>query len=364
MYARLVVGPYNFDVSTAIRDIGRLICSPSPSLANVYAFSNTLSTIVDATPAGWSYVGSNLTADQPTLATGNSTSNPVFGTAATYNWCFSAPTLSGNQNKYLVLGNVSQANGAGRNCLSLTGASNASSVGILTNQGTRFAIVANTDQTYARNVGIAASLGGSIIHVIANQRHCTIIEEGKGLMGLWEYSSADLNTFYNSAPFVTYCHSNSSVSCADGSAVGTTITVGASAAYQNSIHATVYNLSTFTGINYPAYDPLQTVLQTGQTQFGTPIINLNHLAQASYNANAAVRSDSLSSTGVPRYQVVPAFIELPSLGYPTQFISGTTPIYWARGNIGASGDTTVINGVTYTLFNCGTGYSVFMTTGN
>ena len=60
--------------------------------------------------------------------------------------------------------------------------------------------------------------------------------------------------------------------------------------------------------------------------------------------------------------VTPIWYALTELGYPPQLVTGVTPIYYTNPFIGNSGDPLVINGVTYTYFNAGSGFGVAMLT--
>jgi len=374
MYAKLVTGTANVDVINCIRDIGRLICSPSPSTANIFGFSNTLSVIVDSTPAGWTYLGSNsVTYDLPVLST-NTINVPGTGMSV---FSFQAPGLYNTKPKTLVLYNINTgyANTTVRNMMGVTGATQANSIGGFPLLGTPTGSntvtggfvqynAAAPDYVFTRNIGIAAGLAGSIIHVIANQRHCTIIEEGKGFAVLWEMSMNDMNYWSNTVPFLTYSHCNTAVGYSD-----TNLAQGLqygpnsmTSPFQNSIITSVYNVTSSTGVTYQCYDPTLTASQNSMQ--GLAQWNLGHLAQVGFTGNPVTRPDTLSPTGTVRYQVIPAFLEMPWIGWPTQFITGTTPIYWTRGSIGQTGDTTSINGVTYTWFNAGPGCGMLMTTGN
>jgi len=71
VYAKLVTGSTPIYALNAMRDIGRLITSTAPSTANLLAFSTTSSYIIDATPAGWTYVGSTNANDRPTICATN-----------------------------------------------------------------------------------------------------------------------------------------------------------------------------------------------------------------------------------------------------------------------------------------------------
>ena len=207
MYAKLVVGGTAISGIAAMRDICRLITSATPSTNSLGGFSTTSSVIVDATPAGWTYVGGNRAADQPTIAaTGAATT--LDGSA--WNLCCSAPCLSGTTLKYAIFNPVGYTTFSGITGFTLTGASSASALGVVTNEGPRIYQTATSATSTAAQYSLrlinkyVMTNAGGVIHVIANQRHITIIMEKRGLSAIWESSMTDAHTYYSAAPFVQY----------------------------------------------------------------------------------------------------------------------------------------------------------------
>jgi len=342
MYAKLVVGNSAITALGAMRDIGRLITSGSPSTSLLGAFNTASSVIIDATPAGWTYVGSVTAADRPTIAsTGTSTAM----TADTnYNLCFSAPCLNSAVLKYATL-TVSYTSSTLGNSFCLAGASSATSQGILTNEGPRMTELAGNAISNSE-VQNAATLvtAGVILHVIATARHCTIIEENRGMSAIWESTQTDAHTFYGIAPFVQYCHPASSVTTRVVAVIPTSTT----STISGSIMTAVFNITNpNTGTNYGTYDPTDGLLW-----------NIGSLAQSL----AGTRSNTITSTGAPRYVIAPVFYGLTTKGFPTQYVTGVVPIYWTGASIGSSGDSVDVNGDTYTFFNSGTGFGIILKT--
>ena len=342
MYAKLVVGNTAITALGAMRDIGRLITSGSPSTSLLGAFSTASSVIIDATPAGWTYVGSVTAADRPTIAsTGTSTAM----TADTnYNLCFSAPCLNSAALKYATL-TVSYTSATLGNSFCLAGASSATSQGILTNEGPRITEITSAAVSNAE-VQNAATLvtAGVILHIIATARHCTIIEENRGMSAIWESTQTDAHTFYGIAPFVQYCHPASSVTTRVAAVIPTTTTTSVT----GSIMTAVFNITNpNTGTNYGTYDPTDGLLW-----------NIGSLAQSF----AGTRSNTITSTGAPRYVIAPVFYGLTTKGFPTQYVTGVVPVYWTGASIGSSGDSVDVNGDTYTFFNSGTGFGIILKT--
>lgn len=373
MYAKLVCST-DVDAQYAMRDIGRLISSPSPNVANLtgYGYSNVLSKIVDPTPAGWTYIGSTDANNVPSISTGSAIVTTGSNSSLTPlpTLAFSAPCLNGTTLKYCAfvptVQDIRIYNGYtpgnslfGPNGLALIGASYANSTGSLTNAGP-YTIVrngggANSPSLYA-NGNFIPSASGSTVHVIANQRHITIINEEQngiygGLSAIWESSQTDAHTYTNTAPFIQYTQSNSSFAAAItlGSTTSNVIQppTGATGGYIYPIVFNTYN------INTGAYNGLYEVTASG-------ITNLFYLAQ--YPNMSTFRQNTIGSTGTAKQMLTPIFYSLDALGYPTQMVTGVVPIYYTKPYIGVSGDTAVINGQTYTYINAGPGFGVMIQT--
>lgn len=351
MYAKLVATT-NLSPLGCIRDICRLLTSNSPSLSLLGAFSQSSSVIVDNTPAGWTYVGSNQTAEQTAgdvAAIGTSTTHSVGGTQA--NIAISAPCLNAGLLKYAALTTIFGTDGTGNQVnryFTLTGAQSVNSSGVCTNEGHRYTADSTTTD-YTSSVSVVPS-NGLILHVIANARHITLITENKGLIGLWETTGTDVHTYYNSVPMVLYNHANGTNSGIDlNSGVNYTSVI------QSSISAVVFDT---TNVNTGA---------VSGTRYVFDEITYGGLSYGSlYQFNASLRSSTINSAGAPQYQISPVYFQQGSYGYPVQFVTGVVPIYWTKPGLGNTGDTVDVNGTNYTYFNCGTSskFGVIMTTGN
>jgi hypothetical protein len=343
MYAKLVVGGANISAYRAMRDIGRLLVSATPSVSLLEAFSPTSSVVVDNTPSGWTYVGSNFAGDQPTIAAAGAAINTTNGVFP--NLAFSAPCLDGTT-KYAVLSaNHFVATAATYGVL--TGAQSVSALGVCVNEGARSYTTSTADTQNERDPhSLRIGIAGVTIHVIANPRHVTLIEEGRGVMGVWEMSSTSLNSFYNTAPFVQYSHANT----ANFGIAGIVVPTGISTASTNSIMHTCFAITNpNTGTTYGTYDPTQ-------GSGGIAYANIGYFAQVVANA----MQNGINETGLPQYNVLPVILSNDRHGYPTQYISGVTPVYFCRAGIGASGDSVDVNGDTYYYFNSGTGFGLLM----
>lgn len=342
MYAKLVVGNTTIHPIVAMRDIGRLLVSQSPSVNLLSGFSNTSSIVVDATPADWSYVGSVAETDRPTIA---ATGSAIGYTNDTHwNLAFSAPTAeNSNILKYAVL-NLVWRNTSNTNYLfALTGAQSVTSLGIATNEGPRGFWAAA--ETLAEGANLSSRCqAGDVIHLIATPRHITIINEAEGLSAVWETSNTDPHRFFNTAPFIQYNHCNSSIFTRQPIVVPTSYAVTQTGSIMDAAFAiTDVNTGTF----YGTYDVTQAL-----------VVNTTYFAQA----NSTYRQNSINSAGFPKYQISPVFYQAGNLGYPTQYISGVVPVFWTSASLGSTGDNVDISGDTYTYFNAGSGFGVVMKT--
>lgn len=344
MYVKLAVGNASIGSHRCMRDIGRLLTSATPNTSLLEAYSQSSSVVIDSTPAGWTYVGSNFSGDRPTIAVANSAVNQANGIF--HNLAFSAPCLNGTT-KYCVFTSTYfvNSNEFNNSFITLTGAQSVNANGVCTNEGFRYTGSSVTDtQNEGLNVALAAGTAGKILHLIANQRHVTIIEEGKGLQAIWEMSATDLNTYYNTAPFVQYCHSNTAIGTNNG---GLTTPIVSSTSPNYSIGHTGFNITDpNTATTYGTYDPT-----VGQTT------NLGFFARAT--GTGALKT-GINTAGLPRYNILPVILSNDEYGHPTQYITGIVPVYFTGPEIGSSGDTVDVNGDTYYFFNSGTGFGLLM----
>jgi hypothetical protein len=341
MYAKLVVGSgTNINASQAARDIVRLITSSSPSISNISFFSTSTSIVLDATPSGWSYVGSNSPADQPTVAAPGS-ANTTFAHA---NWCMSAPTTANSSVlKYAVLTIAEQLSNT---TITVSGCQNANATGVLVNEGWRaYGPNTSANDVYVANTIVGYPITtGMTLHVIANPQHITIINEGVGFDGIWETSQTDAHTFYNIAPFVQIHHSKSSQTGILSGAVP----VAANSAFTGTsgINAIVFNVTN----------------PNNATNYGTYQVTQNYNRLSLINNNTGYRVNAITATGSPAYAITPIYFTASDIGYPTQFVTGICPLYYVSGNLGNSLDTVSINGDSYYFFNCGTSFGLLAKT--
>ena len=347
MYAKLVVGSSALHAVRAMRDIGRLITSTSPSTSLLSGFNVASSIIVDATAAGWTYVGSNNSNDRPSIAAigaSADTTSPYGLTAdVAYNLCFSAPAADTGYLKYAVLNTVWQSTSATNTYFALTGADSATSLGVVTNEGPRRFFSSAQGNGEGATVSTRLS-AGDIIHLIATPRHITIINENRGISAVWETSNTDVHSFYSKPPFIQYNHCDSSIFTREGITSPLVQTTTRTATVMTAVFS---HVNVVTGVVSGTRD----VTQGGITN-----------TQFLYQTAATLRNNSMTATGIPVYQVNPVFFQDGLGGYPTQYVSGTVPIYWTASGIGTTGDSITIGSGTYIFFNCGTGFGVAMQT--
>jgi len=342
MYAKLVVGGTAITAIAAIRDIGRLLVATSGNVTTslLGSFSTSSSVILDATPAGWTYVGSTNSQDRPTIGVVGTTYTQT--ASSPNNLCFSAPCLEGNTLKYIAL-TVGYYNSILNPSFALTGAVSATSLGVLTNEGPRSFATSTTAPSTSSLINVTA---GEVLHVIATQRGCTIVSENVGLVAVWESTMSDVNRYYSTAPFIQYTHTKSQYGIFSSIVIPSSSSMGGTNAFATAFAITDVN----TGTYYGTYD----ISSTG----GSYLANVYFLCQT----DTTSRKNSIDSVGNPRYQITPVLYSNSLVGHPIQYVTGVVSIYWTKPSLGNTGDTVMVGTEPYTYFNCGTGFSVIMKT--
>lgn len=350
MYAKLVYSAgLSFTSNTQyspfnmVRDIVRLCTSETPNVDNLIAFSNTSSVVIDTTPAGWSLVYSDV--DGTTLPDANTDANSSPSTQVNY-WAISAPCLGPVEGttKYAKLttsyiSNKNASSGTPSNSgFSLTSASSITNTGTVTGEGYRLQYPTGTPSSAEATRLAAWDLSGNgTYHVIATQRHLTIIKEGAGYHSVWEHSITDYHTFYGVAPVVATVFRGTTVS--GPNSTGPASTTPPTGAISNTIDNVrcLHNITDVnTGTNYSAVSMSAQELQP-------------YLSPSTYYTNMR----TVSINGTTRNIVTPMMFQLMQWGVPTCFITSVCDIYMAQGGIGTTGDTFTINGSTYIYFDCG-----------
>jgi hypothetical protein len=336
MYAKLVVGASAGNLYQCLRDICRLLTSAAPSMSDLsgLGFSTSLSSIMDATPAGWTFVGSTKSTDQAGIGAGSA--DATFSTTTYHAWALSAPMANSASLKYALLNqSCISASTVGPTVFSLSGATSVTSLGVATNEGYRPYSATVTTGLQNATHAVAAS---ATFHVIANPRHITIIREGRGMMALWETTTGEINTFYNKGvSFCTLSHALSTEVSVSTAAVPST--VGTSV-----IGASIFDIvDPNTGTAYGTYSPVNNY--NGPNNYP----NAHFFLQLTLNA----RPNTYDAAGNQRYQVTPVFVNCTNVGQPVQYVTGVVPVYWCKAALGSTGDTVSINSEDYLFFNCG-----------
>jgi hypothetical protein len=214
----------------------------------------------------------------------------------------------------------------------LTGATGATSLGIVTNEGPRNSTTGSLASFDSVSILVAA---GTVLHLVANPQHITIVVENTGMTAVWETTSTDAHTFYNIPAFVQYSHYKSALTSRLPIIVPTTGSIVAT----QSWNATTFNVTNpNSGANFGTYDVTQ----------GT-VYNRFTLVNDYLNT----RVNTVSVTGLPQYAISPIFFTNTLIGYPTQFVTGPVPAYYVSGAMGNTGDTVSVSGDTYFFFNAG-----------
>jgi hypothetical protein len=350
MYAKLVYSaglsstantrysPFNM-----VRDIVRLCTSPSPNVNNLVAFSNTSSVIIDTTPAGWSLVYSDV--DGTTLPDANTDANSSPSSQVNY-WAMSAPCLGpvDGTTKYAKLtttyiSNKNALDATRSGGFSLTSAVSVTNTGTVTGEGYRLQYTSGSPTSADATRLTAWDMSGNgTYHVIATQRHLTIIKETVGYHAVWEHSISDYHTFYNITPVIAVVFRGTATGGPNGTAPASTGPLA-----QASLAGTLDNVRCLhnvtdvnTGTNYSAAS------MAGQE-------NQPYLSISTYYSNLK----TVSRSGTARNMVMPIMFQLMQWGIPTCFVTDVCDMYMCQGGIGTTGDTFNINGSIYNYFDCG-----------
>jgi len=354
MYVKLVASTsltgVSIPISSVLKDVARMVTSSSPSLSLLTAFSQSASVLVDATPAGWSYVGSNIIADQGSISAG---AGPLLSVSAAPIYCLSAPCANSSLLKYANLSQssvVTSPTDGTSNGFVLTGSSSSSSNGVVTNEGPKYVTSNNNYLVNLSNYNFNP-IAGAVFHLIASQRHITLIQEGRGIMGVWETSNTDAHTYYNVAPFIQFSHANTGTLSDILSNITVPTSSSSAVLVTGSFSATAFNTTN-----------VATGILTGTVSVANIASGYNVTSLAT--ASNTWKVSTINSVGSPKYLMSPVFFQDGARGYPTQFITGVVPIYWVKAGLGNTGDTVNVNGTDYTYFNSGAGFGVIMATGN
>ena len=350
MYAKLALSS-NFTAASmqvCIRDMVRLLTSPNPTislLSSSGGFNVGASSIIDATPAGWTYVGSNV--DNASLNAPNS-STALISTAINGNsgarWVISAPCAAPNASKlkyavfagmgFFLGSNVFQNAG-----IQLAGATGGSVDGSTVNTGLLV-------QEYSGQGSASTNFGfglqaATTYHLIANARHVTLIAEGFGVVALWEHSYSEVHQFLNQIPMVQFCqYGANGITSSLGGDTRTGINTYSATQTQSVNPVPIFAVNTFNTTN----------IGTGTTYGAYAHGNMTRPFQPYLYPHQGVKGVSVSATGLNRNIVNPIMFNHFEFGYPTIYVTGVVPAYMCRGAIGSPGDVVSINGTDYVYF--------------
>lgn len=348
------------------RDIVRLLTSSAPSISTCISdsrsFSKTASMVIDSTPAGWTYVGSNIDGNTlPSITTIEASGYIGSDTPGAANgmWSIQAPTSDDTQIKTVVIGQatanaaVSAGPTGGKHDymvsrgMYLTGAIGSTCTG----NASTFSVTGigtypktpswNNDNPMAWLCGRGGKTAIGTYHLIANNRHVTLIREGAGMTAIWEFGNTDVHTALNAPPMVYLNWISGASNALDNHNGGP---------YLTTSPLQVSQLFKFTSLLDSTYSDVKNIGGVSN------ITNVNTAASAFGSFNPfffpwqSLRTPSMSATGMPRNLVNPILLQGYNHGYPSMFITGTTPVYMAGGSIGSVGDTVNINGNTYYYF--------------
>jgi hypothetical protein len=345
-----------------------LCTNNNPTILDV-DWLNDASVVIDNTPAGWSFVGSSSSYyDDITYLYNtnyNNYSNIANLTNSTdFNMTISAPWSSNTSaTKYLNFNQVNLDYGAvstgytgGARNIMFTTCSFANTTTIVDRTHLMIQPAGNglgeLSQVGAMPVGVSTKT----FHLLATNTHVTLIDEGVGFMSLWESQGSEYHNLNNTPPVACVVASNTLYMCAD---TGNTWMSAASLTTQGrlSLATTSYGapFASTTGI----YDS-----RLSSYKGASSLVNINY--------NSAATTSKFSSTNVPslvpmfadpyrrtrltnqrvRAQIVPITYN-PGYGYPTQIVTGTSPVYYTSASIGITGESLDINGEEYYWFNAG-----------
>lgn len=363
MYAKLVMSSAPSNYNDFCRDIIRLITSgsPSTSLLSSGTWNVAACVIIDATPAGWTYVGSNFTGESGSIAAVNTGGTaPGANNSDPWRWVASSACASplSSKTKYIVmtsqyirLVDAYYGTQAKYNCC-LGSAVSSTSGGVLTNEASRTYAYQSIGSSGPALTGNDWGFAGTgTYHLIANARHVTLIKENSNVQAVWEHAATDPHVFYNNAPVLFYSWS--------AATAGSAATFSTNTGVNNVINDLGYN---------GAWVMNLTDTSTGTT-YGSRLVNVS--ASSNYYDNGANQPylwpylnkvTTSNSTGLARQLVSPIMFHLFHHGYPTMYVTGTVPVYMMKGGAGTTGDSINVNGTIYTYFNVNAAMGLAMLT--
>lgn len=372
MYARLDLSA-NTPSWLFWMQVAHLVTNSSPTIYTGTVldsyFANT-STVIDSTAGGWSYVGSSA-AVYDTVAElysrlGSANPHTDFNSFVSHgtNWniTVSAPCTSNtSRTKYVNFNHTlletavtgSYSNGY-MGAMSLCSFANQSTVV----DQTWFHVSPNANPPVENmSSGNFGFTGGKSFHIFCNNNHITIVDENTGFEAVWDSQGSDHHEYYNTPATAIVMAGNTHHQ------TNTTITNPADYLEAGGPHS-----NSAAQVFTPFAMTVDVTNPSNNYTFPVKLLNYNQDANTTIMANGNYRRNINSPSLYPSYpdpypatrlannavrtQVVPITYNL-GYGYPTQIVTGTSPVYYASANVGTSGDTIDINSEEYVYVNAG-----------
>jgi hypothetical protein len=345
--------------------IAMLCTNSSPTIPSVNWLSNT-STIVDSTPAGWTYVR-GTTSDYASIADvytnyDNLSTIRSIANNAEFSITLSSPCASNTSVLKYAEFNVVNREYGGASDTCTGGGANGHSMMMSTCLFANSSTVVDRTHIFYQNLGNSIyeldgkgslRLEAGEYHLIASNSHITLIRENMGFNALWESQGSDFHLLHNTPPVACVISGHNAVMLGD--------TVSAAYTAPNVTQATTGYTTTQDASPFASttgiYDNIRSYYKGSSS--------LTYITESSVATDAKAHccnSPNLYATyrdpyqvtrlanNAIRAQVVPISYNV-GYGYPQQVVTGTTPIFYTSEGIGVSGDTIDINGEEYTWFN-------------
>ena len=373
MYARLDLSA-NTPSWVFWMQVTHLVTNSSPAIYTGTVldsyFANT-STVIDSTPGGWSFVGSS-SATYDTIAELYSrlgSANPAsdfsvfISNGTNWNLTVSAPVSSNtSKTKYVNFNHTlletalsgSYSNGY-MGGMSLCSFANQTTVVDQTWFHTSPQANPPNENHSSGNFGFT---GGKSFHILCNNSHITIVDDNVGFEGVWDSQGSDHHEYYNTPATTIVMAGNTQCQLGVVNAFNPADYFEAGGPHSNS-SAQFYS---------PFAMGVDVVNPSNNYTFPVKLFNYIQDANTSIQGNGTYRKTMNTPSLYPSYsdpypvtrlansavrtQIVPITYNM-GYGYPTQVVTGTSPVYYASANVGASGDTIDINGEEYVYLNAG-----------
>jgi hypothetical protein len=370
MYARLDLSA-NTPSWLFWMQVVHLVTNTSPTIftgtiLNNY-FANT-STVIDSTPSGWSFVGSSTGQyDTPAefyqrLGDGNPHTEFAYYRNNNDNWNLTvgAPVSANtSRTKYVNFNHTLLEAGSNANgymgCMSLCSFANQSTV---VDQTWFHTSPSSNPPAENSSSGNFSFIAGKSFHILCNNSHITIVDDNVGFEGVWDSQGSDHHEYYNTPATTIVMAGNTLYQLANTGAINAADYMEAGGPHSNAA-AQFYS---------PFAMGVDIANSSNNYVFPVKLFNYSQDSNTSIQTNGAFRKTMNTPSLYPSYsdpypvtrlannairtQIVPITYNI-GYGYPTQVVTGTSPVYYASANVGVSGDTIDINGEEYVYLNAG-----------